>query len=1289
MDSYERFCEAFQSEGEPAGRAELVLLLRDWMNRVCGEPEEGTGLDQLLEGRTDFDKPGGLRKDALSRVAEASLPPFRLIAQHMREKIQRENVKLPVHKVREVSGSGMVWLSRYPGDTVRQKLNSAKGMLAVQRRMSLDTGENRLFLAFLRELADLLALKLEARPDPEEEDYLGQILAFLRREDLGEIRRWENLPPNNTLLSDPQYRKIWSGWNALKQLDECVRQDYEHLPERMCTLFFVEFLRQLRGFATLPQLPVRLDYEQYQIDPQIKHLFALDGEGQRLELRRERSCLEIHRPSGSHTVRFTQERIDSSVDGASYTLSRQGLVMCLEDLLFALHGEGLVHSLPAAPAVCPKAAVDPFALYPACLALDQEGEASVLPERIMMQEYRTEGAVYQLPCGGSKGIILSENTECCTIHSAMEAEERAGRQLNRLAGLLASRLAAGRLTFLFPDIYTDFQLSLLQQGLRVAYPNVRSLPRSIGAAFFCQSQPGFSGFFQDNGFLLLLDLVGGELTMTLVQGKRLENPGARSLVWERYPTMSVPLPELGDLTDRLYRDGCQEAETVFRLLGLQGLREEAEKGLTFFFPEGGHYTLKNTVMPKAPLLDVSNHVDRFLNQCRNIVGGAPVYLYSFSRSFRCGKSARRDLRLRYLDSRRALEGCRTLARIQNRTDVPLWQDHLPELSIKLLHGAFPLIRQKSVMPKFGRRERLEVPGSFILPRSSGSVYQFDLIQSNMNRRSQFVAVVNSPAFPLREDVECRLELWYQYGEENPFRLLFCPLDPARAGFVQANVTWKPRSEVPYPSKNLPAPKAPPAASWQAMEQYQGKQETVNIPEELTRYFKNVQEGYKYLDLSGYPVELTGEPGKRTFTYKGDLDGEAVSLYFSEEDLDKYARDPVNMAKLSGVSFQLRKRYRCRLTPNGRTGKLWSLNSKMVMFHTEQNVEIDGERCQVLLFEDRFDGEFRSTIDVVTFEAGRPKRFPDGTLSYLAFHIRDAGEETYPSFRAVSLRTHNRPASWIYSGKASFLMLSAFPLRLPDGPPELWKAFCRARETWMDMYEDCGHPHVKNSLFGLMSLTACDLGDRYYEFAEQRVRDFEELNRNRCWSDRIGYALYACKLEREQKLLKQLCGIRDKDSVVRVLSKAVWGHPDFILNVPPALLLEYFYTAVEYVRKLHREWDGKRGSNQNYILTGIQSSFEYCLGVFRLRSLGDAELNERLSMNSPKVFSLYKYTELIIDGIDRKEPLHTFLKLTIPDKKQYAGISDLAYAMLVYITGREEGDAIQISGISNQDGENAW
>ena len=72
-------------------------------------------------------------------------------------------------------------------------------MQAVRRYQSADLPQNRLVKEFVTQLAERLELRKMYLG--HEDELLGTIYRWLRSDEAQAISRWDNLPPNNTLLS--------------------------------------------------------------------------------------------------------------------------------------------------------------------------------------------------------------------------------------------------------------------------------------------------------------------------------------------------------------------------------------------------------------------------------------------------------------------------------------------------------------------------------------------------------------------------------------------------------------------------------------------------------------------------------------------------------------------------------------------------------------------------------------------------------------------------------------------------------------------------------------------------------------------------------------------------------------------------------------------------------------------------------------------------------------------------------------------------------------------------------
>lgn len=122
-------------------------------------------------------------------------------------------------------------------------------MLAPTREWIIDTEENQLLKAFLQKLRDLSEQKLQALNTPDDffNDLSAPISAWLSESRVRKIKRWQNLSPNNLLLSDRNYRKIWDSWGWLCDLDASYQENFKLIKERGIEALFWAIAAQISG----------------------------------------------------------------------------------------------------------------------------------------------------------------------------------------------------------------------------------------------------------------------------------------------------------------------------------------------------------------------------------------------------------------------------------------------------------------------------------------------------------------------------------------------------------------------------------------------------------------------------------------------------------------------------------------------------------------------------------------------------------------------------------------------------------------------------------------------------------------------------------------------------------------------------------------------------------------------------------------------------------------------------------------------------------------------------------
>lgn len=1318
IDSYEKFCRAFNNP-KNENRAKLLLMIQDWIIRIIDKIDAESSdysLDTLKVHNSDKQVLCYQKKDAVSRLVDDTYDAIRRISENMRESIIRENVKLPVYKVREVNSYGLNWLSRRPGYTIKQKISSANNsMMAVQRKMSLDTGENRLYMAYLKEIADLIQTKLETLPSnqqrSEEEQFCSLILSIIRNPELEEIHKWENLPPNNTLISDQNYKKIWRGWNELKKLDELISADDTYIAQRICTIFYVEFLTKVSQYVRFPQVPVTVTYEDYSVRLYSDCFLGIDDYGRVLSVQQGKTKLYIEYADKCININFKDTSIQFCFEGepdSIYRLKGESLSKYVELALVKLGCKIENKSIEIKKSEVKKfqsVVMDLFALRP--LYNGDNQDIVQLDGRIMQQthicRFDDEEHRFDVACDQSAAIVLDGKVDIYTVPIAVE--NASGLQMSKLMHLLERYVLSQKFVFLFPDIYNEFQLSLVHKAARLAFHEVRAFPRSIGTAFSYLKTPAFQNVFKIGEFLLVLDLVDNDVSLTLLQGVQEESvkqiiPEFRGIVWERHPSMSYSInEEIGGLTDCLIAHGCADKNATYNVLGLDGFDSERNR-LTIIYNEQEHLHLSDALfmLLTSDKIDITGAINDFLIKHKKILGRRRVHIVSLSEQL----SYKGVYDFMFMDRKVVLEGYKVYEELQKKTKTVLWRDHLPELSIKLLYGKFNLVDYETVTPEFNVEKKIAIKNTFTLSKGI-EVYHFHLVQNDVNRKIRYEAIVKNPAFPLAHDVECNLDMTYQYGAEEPYRLIFVPKEK-NAEFVEAKVTWAKITE--YPCDGMDYPEAVQATKWSAMSSYpfmnDGQIEYVNIIEKIVKFLKAIQRKFYAVNLADLKPKTFGEKGNLRFIVRCLVNDEEADIAFIESNLQKertfISEDSENYkeTKKAGwkliqpqfedmvsecVSFELEevKRYHIDLEATKRTDidVLWLDKGRGHACYRKMIYE--NEEVMVAFFENEFENpaEFSPSVTKISFKL---PRFIVDKEFYVAECIRnEESGKVARSYNAINIRRGIKPPANLYSWFRFKYMSAMFSgknsFHDEECPEVLRKEFLNSRDTWVAMVKSCDDSFAKMQLFKLMSLVAEDFGEEYFDIADDYINNY--IKGNVRLPDYIGYALGDCTKKAQKSLIEKIYRLEDEKAVC-VLSKAVWGNEDFIWNFSIVEALHYFKAAVDYLGKLCRN-NYQNGKD-------ITLCLEYILGVFRLRKYDDHGLNNELSLNSPVVQKLYELVEGIIDYENEncfakhKSKIRSFLKLEVADKGIYQDIPNLVYAILLYITGEKGAGDIKITGL---------
>jgi len=687
--------------------ARLLLEQQNWFCRIADfDPRTGLALPQALSAfleRVTLPTEGGVIFDRLWRITEHSRASIERLFHSLNESSRREQALMPVHAVRELDANSFIKLSNRPGRNIREKLAGKPYMQAVRRFQSVDLPENRLLKALVRHLVDLLELRHDCLS--HEDELLHKIQLWLRSEQAQAIGNWNNLPPNNTLLSHRDYRRVWDAWRWLQILDDDIASDFAQLEARDKTMRLWTQCAQMWSAGThlFAEMPLFFDYEKFEILPWSSKPPLLKTSRQIIQRRIHRG--EITEP------------------------------------------------------VC----IDFTSLRPRYARVEGKAAQS-LPETFVWQKWRRADNSVQIELFHSDAVWLHPQSTTISAPDLFFAKDNTSESYDRAALAFASHLRGifrhDTLVWLTPDYLNDFELEVIRRNLNACFTDSEPLPRSVAAVF---SQIDYSKI-RDDFTVLVVDDAGGQTCATKLIAKfdmELKKcvPETRGFYWERWPSVIIA----GTDHDKCDIDGYGIASV--------------DANEQWHDPA----TAKRSKFVDASFLRGDPRIGNFAF-CINLME-SPV------------------------------AGGVTLHTLQQRAgDVPIWRNHIPELSIKVMKNNTPqrfhlVSRGTTVKPSRGKPVSIKIDEDFTLI-SGKTFYQFPLYIGDNADDLGFSARLNSSAFPLKSDILCDLNLTFEYGADEPYKLVFAPRDKS---FLPVRAKWQRTEEVIV--TDAPWPEYPAPMTW--------------------------------------------------------------------------------------------------------------------------------------------------------------------------------------------------------------------------------------------------------------------------------------------------------------------------------------------------------------------------------------------------------------------------------------------------------------------------------------------
>ncbi|WP_086224903.1 DUF2357 domain-containing protein [Campylobacter devanensis] len=345
-----------------------------------------------------------------------------------------------------------------------------------------------------------------------------------------------------------------------------------------------------------------------------------------------------------------------------------------------------------------------------------------------------------------------------------------------------------KLNYLVPDYISIFEFSNIKKILNSYFTRPQPLPESILAAFtYIFKNPDVKAgstlyylSFDNEANLYLTPLV-------IKHDETLKNI-TNGIFIERHPSKILPVNTR--IIEELEKDFGDNAKEIFQKLLVDGINEAVENKIKFYKNGKTIHFGKKINKPNFLFSTIKDKISK-LYDGKNIISDKDNIVLN------------EKIDLQYFSDLVEKE----------RQGYVIWGDSLPNLSIEIIKNGyyhdFILVDKNSRLVN----KNIEIKNHFIIPSDETNI-SFALKYGD--ERSNYRAVLKSPDLPYSNDVECELLLTYDYEAENPYKLIYKPLDTT---LKSIEVQWT-------KSKNnfleLPTPQYPPRKTWDDLENFKGK-----------------------------------------------------------------------------------------------------------------------------------------------------------------------------------------------------------------------------------------------------------------------------------------------------------------------------------------------------------------------------------------------------------------------------------------------------------------------------------
>ena len=724
---------------------------------------------------------GSQRLDRLTRLLDHCYQAINRILVHPRTTIIREHEMVPVYKAQRIDNRSIEWLSRQPGRNIREKLASQPHVLAQARKESYDTSENRLLKAMLIQLEDLLFTKQLCGLNDKQEHVIDLIQQGMKEPLFTAIKSWQHIPPNNVLMQDKQYRKVWDSWQAIQQLD-LLLQTQQQGKNSLLYFIFKEIVSQLLANPQchLVEQSWQCDYQQLSFDSRYYQVEGIDRSNSvdvkpfKLQLLSEQ-CIELELTDKIYQIDFDKEKllIIGQLNGHTNRSIKAELNLV----------EPFVQQLLVDTFDCQRN-------YRTKVKLDKPLVADLISielghsKPMLMLDQNNPCRLNSNLMSDSQGLDCRYSRAFNVSHAAVSGvclnQDKSEHASSELVDLLAKTIKPSQaMHYLVSDHHSDFATINLRRDFNRCFTNALPLPKSIAAVYDLLGSNKIE--LKADDLFLIIDNSGDAIYITpVIYKKYINKNNVTQNYFERYPTLKIQ----GETENQFLMRVLKKAYPSFpekvlnKCIELFSFQDISLANFRFTFKENNeYYTIEHLVIKS--LLETTATTFQFSELSSLVKEIKHVRLFYVPLSYIITRPKVGVLSNQWCDKTNLVRGSqRLLQKRQRQPNGLFWKDHLPQLSTRLLKNGqeisfFFVGDNISIKPERNKAVAISISEGFELPIGR-DIIEFKVTQGNGTMKSVFPLTLSLNS-ALKQPINCRLELSYCYGEEQPYQLRFKPI----------------------------------------------------------------------------------------------------------------------------------------------------------------------------------------------------------------------------------------------------------------------------------------------------------------------------------------------------------------------------------------------------------------------------------------------------------------------------------------------------------------------------------